>query len=138
MAFAWIIFTLTFFYGCIEDSDTSTEDQPKIAIIDAEITEFQYDQEYNETLFKFNYELSWVALPSDNEVVKYSIKFIKDSTIYAKWESIEYLSSESGSGAGSEDADIDGIQPIPDRYKVEVYWQNELVDELEKDYQKVR
>jgi hypothetical protein len=65
-------------------------------------------------------------------VVKFSVKFIKNNTIYATWEFIQTIDDKTASGAGSKIADIDGIQPIPDRYRVEIYWQNQMLDDLEK------
>jgi hypothetical protein len=123
--------------GCIDNDNngSSNENKFELNIEDAEITGFLYDELNNQTDFEFKYEYTWKNLKDTNGTSKFIVKFIKDTEVYSIWEyQLEKLEDYRGSVQGQRFGSLNGDQHTPERYKVEIYCQDELMDVIEKEY----
>jgi hypothetical protein len=134
-AFIIIIFIILS-CGCIDnDNNGSSNEKFELNIEDAEITGFLYNGLNNQTNFEFEYDYTWKNLQDSNGSLKFIVKFIKDTEVYSTWEyQLEKPEDYRGSAQGQRFGSLNGDLPTPERYKVEIYWQDELMDSIEKEY----
>ena len=82
---------------------------------------------------QFSYGYKFNNLPNEDQDARIAIKFIKDGEIVGTYNMTFTISQRMGSVRGTEYLD-DMIIPVPDKYRVELYLEDKLMDSIEKDF----
>ena len=101
--------------------------EPQFEIIDV-------DLERQNGGFKFTHNFKYNNFPDTNVDLKWVIKLIGNDTVYGTHEMNMTITTHRSDGAsGIYYFDFESQAISGDKYRVEVYWDDKLMDSIEKD-----
>ena len=110
--------------------------EPSFELVKAELLIKDYNDtaesiNVGDTQFSYGYKFN--NIPNEDQDARITIKFIKDGEIVGTYNMTFTISDRMGSASGIEYLG-DMIIPVPDKYRVELYLEDKLMDSIERDF----